>query len=299
MAGLALLFAILFSIIVGVSLSQSIRSILDSVLHLKSAAQSTLGIGTQVSDISKDVANSVTTQAASIEETAASIEEINSMVKITAENSKEASQLAEMTNRTALKGEKALNTMLASISEIADSSKQIVETITVIDDIAFQTNLLALNASVEAARAGEQGKGFTVVAEAVRALAQKSAQAAKEINELVQKNSSVIERGRAGASQSEESLREIISHIKKLNQLIGEIAGATTEQGSGINQISQAICDIEAEALRSQQGVATLSESADTLLNGSQELNTIIGVLEREVLGRQKQKAELQQISSH
>lgn len=289
MAGVALLFAILFSIVVGVSLSQSIRSILDSVLKLKSASQTTLEIGTDLSDKSKDVSQSVSTQAASIEETAASIEEINSMVKITAENSKQASRLAEMTNQTALGGEEALNTMLASMGEIAASSKRIVETIGVIDDIAFQTNLLALNASVEAARAGEQGKGFAVVADAVRALAQKSAVAAKEINELVQNNVVVIEKGRQGASRSADSLREIINYVKKLNQLIVEIAGATTEQGAGISQISKAINDIEIEATRNQQGVSNFSESAGLLLRESQQLSLIIRVLEQEVLGGSKQ----------
>lgn len=284
-AGVALLLAILFSIVVGVSLSQSIRGILDSVLKLKSASESTLEIGMNLSQMSKDVARSVTSQAAAIEETAASIEEINSMVKITSDSSKEAASLADLTNKSAAKGEGALGTMMQSMGDISDSSERIVETMGVIDDIAFQTNLLALNASVEAARAGEQGKGFAVVADAVRALAQKSAVAAKEINDLVKNNVEIIEKGKAGAAQSSEALKEIVSYIKKLNQLIAEIASATNEQGAGLGQVSQAVNDIEIAATQNQTGVDAFKDSAEQLLQESQQLTTIVEILEREVLG--------------
>ncbi|AFY00769.1 methyl-accepting chemotaxis protein [Bdellovibrio bacteriovorus] len=288
MAGMALLLAILFSIVVGVSLSQSIRGILDSVLKLKTASKSTLEIGTHLNTMSRDVSASTTSQAASIEETAASIEEINSMVRITADSSREALALAQMTNSAAAKGEGALTTMLKSMGEISASSKCIVQTMAVIDDIAFQTNLLALNASVEAARAGEQGKGFAVVAEAVRSLAQKSALAAKEINDLVKNNVVVIEKGGQGADQSAASLREIIGYVQKLSQLINEIANATNEQGAGMAQISKAINDIELEAGRNQQGVATFQDSAEKLVHDSYQLDGIISILEREVLGGKK-----------
>lgn len=300
MAGLALLSAILFSIVVGASVSQSIRGILQSVLKLKSASKATLDIGTNLSVMSKEVAQSVTSQSAAIEETAASIEEINSMVKITTDNSKEAAGLADLANSTAAKGEGALNTMLQSMGEITRSSASIVETMGVIDDIAFQTNLLALNASVEAARAGEQGKGFAVVADAVRALAQKSALAAKDINDLVKNNVIVIEKGKQGADQSAASLREIIGYIKKLNQLIAEIASATVEQGSGLGQISQAVNSLEIGATQNQSGVDAFNQSAGLLLKESQQLNEIIIMLEREVLGGSKNSgAESARIFEH
>lgn len=284
-AGIALLFAILFSIVIGVSFSQSIRNILESVLKLKGLSESTVKVGTKLSNASKEVSNSATSQATAIEETAASVKEINSMVNLTAEHSKHASELAMLTNQSAINGESEIETMMSSMNEIAISSKKIVEAITVIDDIAFQTNLLALNAAVEAARAGEQGKGFAVVAEAVRALAQKSALAAKEIDGLVKANVTAIESGRQGATKSAVSMKQIIDSVKKLHVLIEDIAKAATEQNSGMNQISKAIGSIEEHAMRNQQGITTVSDSADALLDDSNALNTIINDLEKEVLG--------------
>lgn len=285
MAGLALLFAILFSVIVGMSLSSSIRNILLSVMRLKDTSDESLKIGTHLSDTSRTVSQSLSNQSSAIEQTASSVEEISSMVKNTAENSKEASEVAQMTNLSAVQGESELGRMLSSMNDIVASSARIVETITVIDDIAFQTNLLALNASVEAARAGEQGKGFAVVAEAVRALAQKSAQAAKEINDLVKKNVFVIEQGKKGAEQSAQSLREIISYVRRLNGLIEQIASASAEQNSGIGLISQAINEIEGEASRNQRLMMTVTDSAEALRAQSHQLSLIVNHLEREVLG--------------
>lgn len=284
-AGLALFVAILFSIIVGVSVSGSIKRILKSVFKLRDLSSSVLNIGNQLQDTAMVVNDSVTSQSAAIEETAASVEEINSMIKTTAENSRQASELAKLTHQSAQVGNQEVETMLASMNDIAVSSKKIVDTISIIDDIAFQTNLLALNASVEAARAGEQGKGFAVVAEAVRALAQKSAQAAKEINELVNDNVQIIDHGKDGAVRSSTSLKEIMSYIQKLTTLIQEIATASGEQSAGINQISVALNDIESESMKNQQGLDTVTSSSKTLCEESHQLNGIIGNLESEVLG--------------
>jgi methyl-accepting chemotaxis protein len=285
MAGLALLVAILFSIFVGVSVSGSIKRILTSVFKLRDLSTSVLTIGTKLQDTAHIVNDSVTSQSAAIEETAASVEEINSMIKTTAENSRQASELARLTHQSATMGTEEVETMLASMNDIAQSSKKIVETISIIDDIAFQTNLLALNASVEAARAGEQGKGFAVVAEAVRALAQKSALAAKEINELVNDNVQIIDHGKAGADRSSKSLKEIMGYIQKLTTLIQEIATASGEQSAGINQISVALNDIESESMKNQQGLETVTTSSKVLCTESNQLNGIIGSLESEVLG--------------
>jgi methyl-accepting chemotaxis protein len=238
------------------------------------------------------VTDSVTHQSAAIEETAASVEEINSMIKTTAENSRQASELAGLTHQSAQTGSQEVETMLASMNDIAHSSKKIVETISIIDDIAFQTNLLALNASVEAARAGEQGKGFAVVAEAVRALAQKSAQAAKEINELVNDNVQIIDHGKSGADRSSKSLKEIMNYIQKLTTLIQEIATASGEQSAGINQISVALNEIEAESMKNQQGLETVTGSSKALSSESNQLNVVIGNLESEVLGNKKRPAD-------
>ncbi|NUN06952.1 MAG: methyl-accepting chemotaxis protein [Bdellovibrio sp.] len=285
-AGLALLLAILFSIIVGVSLSQSIRGILRSVMQIRESSDETLNIGTHLSQTSEDVSQSVSAQTAAIEQTAASVEEISSMVKTTADHSREASKVATMTNDSALQGESEISKMLTSMSKIVESSNKVVDTISIIDDIAFQTNLLALNASVEAARAGEQGKGFAVVADAVRSLAQKSASSAKEINELVKNNVLVIEEGKQSAEHSAESLKQIISYIKQLNTLIKEIADATAEQNSGVSLISKALNDIESESSKNQSGMMIVTESASSLREQSRSLSRIVHELEKEILGR-------------
>ncbi len=285
-AGLALLLAILFSIIVGVSLSQSIRGILKSVMQIRASSDETLNIGTHLSQTSLDVSESVSAQTAAIEQTAASVEEISSMVKTTADHSREASKVASMTNSSALQGESEISKMLSSMGKIVESSNKVVDTISIIDDIAFQTNLLALNASVEAARAGEQGKGFAVVADAVRTLAQKSASSAKEINELVKSNVLVIEEGKQSAEHSAESLKQIISYIKQLNTLMKEIADATAEQNSGVSLISKALNEIESESAKNQSGMISVTQSANSLREQSHALSRIVHELEQEILGR-------------
>lgn len=285
-AGLALLLAILFSIIVGVSLSQSIRGILKSVMQIRASSDETLNIGTHLSQTSMDVSESVSAQTAAIEQTAASVEEISSMVKTTADHSREASKVASMTNSSALQGESEISKMLSSMGKIVESSNKVVDTISIIDDIAFQTNLLALNASVEAARAGEQGKGFAVVADAVRTLAQKSASSAKEINELVKSNVLVIEEGKQSAEHSAESLKQIISYIKQLNTLMKEIADATAEQNSGVSLISKALNEIESESAKNQSGMISVTQSANSLREQSHALSRIVHELEQEILGR-------------
>lgn len=285
-AGIALLFAILFSIWVGLSMSQSIRNIVYSLFDLKKIAQGSVEIGEHLSESSRRAHSSATNQAAAVEETAASVEEISSMVKNNAENSKQASYLAEASKGFATTGETEIQRMLTSMSAIANASDEIVKKISVIDDIAFQTNLLALNASVEAARAGEQGRGFAVVADAVRSLAQKSAQSASEINNLLSENARIVTEGKLGAEKSARSLNEILSSISSLNSLNTEIATATEEQTTGIQQVSRAIAEIETETLKNQQNLQVVTSSAESLLEQSQNLHRIINSLEREVLGR-------------
>lgn len=198
-------------------------------------------------------------QAAALEETAASIEEITGTVQQTADNSRQANQLAADARGQAEQGGEVAAKTVEAMAEINGSSRKIADIIGVIDEIAFQTNLLALNAAVEAARAGEQGRGFAVVAGEVRSLAQRSAEAAKEIKVLINQSVASVESGSKLVDESSTALTEIVSAVSKVGDIIAEIAAASVEQTSGIDQINKAVAQLDAGT---QQNTAMVEESA-------------------------------------
>jgi methyl-accepting chemotaxis protein len=206
-----------------------------------------------------DLSNRTEAQASSLETTASSMEEINGTVRNNAANSIEASNLASQTREQAEKGGEAVNLTISAMSEISTSSKKIADITNVIDEIAFQTNLLALNAAVEAAHAGDQGRGFAVVASEVRILAQRSAEAAKEIKELIDDSVQKVEDGSKLVDESGETLNEIIESVKKVSDIIHEMSSASNEQATGIDMINQSIIKID-EA--TQQNTALVEETA-------------------------------------
>lgn len=255
------------------------------------------GISAQLSAASGNVTNSVqqlnaagnslsqssTEAAASLEETVASLEELSSMVQTNSSNAREASTLSTSSRAAAERGEKEIRSLIESMGKISDSSKKIEEIISVIDDLAFQTNLLALNAAVEAARAGEQGKGFAVVADAVRALAQKSADSAKDISNLIQESAQHVHEGGSIADRSGEVLAEIVEAVKKVSVLNEEIASASLEQSTGIQQIGKAMNQLDqasqANAASAEEIAATSGEInvlAATAEKLTEDLNTVI-----------------------
>ncbi len=197
--------------------------------------------------------------ASSLETTASSMEEINGTVRNNAANSVEASQLAEKTRDQAEKGGEAVNLTIHAMSEISTSSKKIADITNVIDEIAFQTNLLALNAAVEAAHAGDQGRGFAVVASEVRILAQRSAEAAKEIKAMIEDSVKKVEDGSQLVDESGRTLTEIIESVKKVSTIIQEMSHASSEQAQGIDMINQSLIKID-EA--TQQNTALVEETA-------------------------------------
>lgn len=230
----------------------------------------------QLSSASQQLSSSATEGAASLEETVASLEELSSMVRINAENAKQAASLSQSSTQSASDGESEIQRLIQAMDEIASSSKQIEEIIEVIDDIAFQTNLLALNAAVEAARAGEQGKGFAVVAEAVRSLAQRSASAAKDITSLIKGSVSKTENGAQIAGKSGTVLKGIVTSVKKVADLNGEISAASDQQASGLAQISKAMNQLDTVT---QNNASSAEEAAAS----SEELSAQANVLQQMV----------------
>ena len=214
---------------------------------------------TQIAAGTVDLSQRTEEQASNLEETAASMEQLTSTVKTNAETAHQASELADAAAKAAANGGAVVQQVIETMDGISQSSKKIADIIGVIDGIAFQTNILALNAAVEAARAGEQGRGFAVVASEVRALAQRSAGAAKEIKLLISDSVEKVDAGSRQVNDAGKSMEEIVSQVQRVNRLIGEISSATSEQTSGINQVGDAVTQLDQVT---QQNAALVEESA-------------------------------------
>ncbi|MDP9902799.1 methyl-accepting chemotaxis protein [Variovorax ginsengisoli] len=207
----------------------------------------------------QDLSSRTEEQASSLEQTAASMEELTSTVKQNADNARQANQLAASASDIAVKGGSVVSQVVDTMTAIEASSKKIVDIISVIDGIAFQTNILALNAAVEAARAGEQGRGFAVVAAEVRNLAQRSASAAKEIKTLIDTSVDNVSAGTALVDEAGRTMGQIVESVKRVTDIMGEIAAASQEQTTGIEQINQAITQMDQVT---QQNAALVEEAA-------------------------------------
>ena len=241
------------------SLNEMRQSLMLTVSDVRTGVNNIYKSASSISVDSGDLASRTEQQAASLEETAASMEELTATVKQNADNARQASQLALSASETAQKGGKVVDGVVQTMSEISDSSKKIADIISVIDGIAFQTNILALNAAVEAARAGEQGRGFAVVAGEVRSLASRSAQAAKEIKDLIVASVSCVDAGSILVSSAGETMSEIVSAVKRVTDIMAEIAAASDEQSRGIEQVGQAVTEMDSVT---QQNAALVEASA-------------------------------------
>lgn len=239
------------------------------------------GIATGANQISMgnaDLSQRTEEQASNLEETAASMEELSSTVRANAETANHAVMLAQSASGVASKGGEVVQQVVQMMEEINASSKKISDIIGVIDGIAFQTNILALNAAVEAARAGEQGRGFAVVAGEVRSLAQRSAEAAKEIKSLIEQSVEKVEAGGHLVSEAGSTMQDIVQQVQQVSSMISDINAATKEQADGIAQVSDAVSQLDQVT---QQNAALVEESAsaaDSLNQQAQQLVRAVAV---------------------
>ena len=232
----------------------------------------------EISAGSNDLSSRTEQQAASLEETAASMEQLTATVKQNADNARQASRLALDASSTAKKGGNVVEGVVRTMDEIATSSSKIAQITNVIDGIAFQTNILALNAAVEAARAGEQGRGFAVVAGEVRTLAQRSAQAAKEIKALIEKNVASVNAGVEKVGQTESQLTVMIDHVLQVSTLIKEIGLATQEQTQALTLINASLSRIGAMTQSNTGMVDNVTHAANHLTQRTTRLQQAIAV---------------------
>ncbi|MGL4088992.1 methyl-accepting chemotaxis protein [Escherichia coli] len=244
-------------------LAESLRhmqgELMRTVGDVRNGANAIYSGASEIATGNNDLSSRTEQQAASLEETAASMEQLTATVKQNAENARQASHLALSASETAQRGGKVVDNVVQTMRDISTSSQKIADIISVIDGIAFQTNILALNAAVEAARAGEQGRGFAVVAGEVRNLAQRSAQAAREIKSLIEDSVGKVDVGSTLVESDGETMAVFVSAVTRVTDIMGEIASASDEQSRGIDQVGLAVAEMDRVT---QQNAALVEESA-------------------------------------
>jgi methyl-accepting chemotaxis protein len=263
-------------------LMQALREMNDGLLRIVSGVRERseyIAAATQeIAQGNSDLSSRTESQASALEETAASMEELGSTVTQNADNARQANQLAQNASTVAVQGGDVVGQVVDTMKGINDSSKKIADIISVIDGIAFQTNILALNAAVEAARAGEQGRGFAVVASEVRSLAQRSADAAKEIKTLITDSVERVEQGSALVDRAGSTMEEVVANIRRVTDIMGEISAASAEQSAGVAQVGEAVIQMDQAT---QQNAALVEEStaaANSLQQQTRELVEMVSV---------------------
>jgi methyl-accepting chemotaxis protein len=241
------------------SLMHMSQSLGRMVRQVRNSTDSIATASAEIAAGNNDLSARTEQTASNLQQTAASMEQLTSTVRQSADNANQASSLAAKASSVAEKGGDVVRQVVTTMEDINHSSKKISDIIGVIDGIAFQTNILALNAAVEAARAGEQGRGFAVVASEVRSLAQRSAQAAKEIKGLIGDSVGKVESGARLVSEAGTTMSDIVQSVKRVTDIIGEITAAATEQSSGIGEVNQAVSNLDQ---MTQQNSALVEESA-------------------------------------
>ncbi len=247
-----------------------------AVRTIRAGSETISSAAGQIAAGNTDLSSRTEEQAASLEETAASMEELASTVKQNADNARQANQLAASASEVAQRGGAVVSAVVSTMGDISASSRKISEIVSVIDGIAFQTNILALNAAVEAARAGEQGKGFAVVAGEVRSLAQRSAQAAREVKALIEASVSKVAEGAGQAENAGTTMQEVVASVKRVTDIMGEIAAASQEQATGIEQVNRAVSQMDEVT---QQNAALVEEAAAAAGSMQDQAHALVGAV--------------------
>ena len=253
------------------------RSLIDTVANVREGADAIYTGTSEIAMGNNDLSSRTEQQASALEETAASMEQLTATVKQNADNAHHASKLAEDASGKASRGGQMVSGVVKTMGNISTSSKKISEITAVINSIAFQTNILALNAAVEAARAGEQGRGFAVVASEVRTLASRSANAAKEIESLINESVSLIDQGSGEVVAAGNTMNEIVEAVKRVTDIMLEIAAASDEQSRGIVQVSQAISEMDKVTQQNASLVEEASAAAASLEEQGARLTEAVG----------------------
>jgi len=259
------------------SLKRMNASLLDIVGRVRSGTDTIATASSQIASGNLDLSSRTEEQASALEETASSMEELTSTVKQNADNARQANVLAVSASETASQGGAVVADVVRTMGEINESSRKIVDIIGVIDGIAFQTNILALNAAVEAARAGEQGRGFAVVASEVRNLAQRSAAAAREIKALISTSVERVDEGSELVDRAGATMAAVVESVRRVTDVIAEISAASAEQTAGIDQINQAIIQMDTVTQQNAALVEEAAAAAAQMQEQAGELAAVVG----------------------
>ena len=260
------------------SLDEMQTALTRVVSRVRQGAESVATASAEIAQGNQDLSSRSESQASALEQTAASMEELGSTVRQNADNAQQANQLAKSAAGVAEQGGEVVAQVVDTMRGISESSRKIGDIINVIDGIAFQTNILALNAAVEAARAGEQGRGFAVVAGEVRTLAQRSAEAAKEIKHLIEESVERVDQGSALVDRAGTTMHDVVASIRRVTDLMGEISAASVEQSAGVAQVGEAVIQMDETTQQNAALVEEIAAAATGLSSQSRELVEAVAV---------------------
>ncbi len=255
------------------ALKQALARVQQTLLQVRATAGSVNVASEEIATGNHDLSARTEQAASNIQQTASAMEQLTATVRNSADSARQANQLAASAAEVAQRGGSVVSQVVSTMNEINQSSKRISDIIGTIDGIAFQTNILALNAAVEAARAGEQGRGFAVVAGEVRTLAQRSAEAAREIKGLIGASVDRVEAGSRLVADAGHTMEEIVGSVKRVSDVIGEISTASAEQSDGIGQVGTAVTQLDQMTQQNAALVEQSTAAAESLRQEAQRLN--------------------------